>query len=603
MYLEWLSVENYRCFEGIEIELEPTGLTLIVGRNNVGKSALLSAIRRLFDLRPTSLSAHDPRRPTRIQARFQLDRGEREELLFGSKPRDIDLTEPIALWRTVSAQPGQEAAPQEWSVELPGLKRAPASKAQIPNVSEEQRAARVERIAARFVERFFCFDPIRTGSYETSTIHPSPSLRSDGSDLAEAIHFLLADRSPILDEIQAVLDALVPDAGRLATPPQENNQIVLALRDPETGEKRSIKELGTGVQELVMAAYAGTRYAGGGLLILEEPEAHLHAGAQRQLAGHLLEWAESRQIVMATHSPIFIDARGATRPRVFLVEREDGVSSVRRAEDDLPDVLQELGVRLSDVLSAKHVLVVEGPTDQAVLEAWFGAEFARHRVAVVAAQGGALSRHAHRVRECVEQLDQGERSVLFLRDRDELDAAELASLERKQVHVLGVRELENFLCDPTALRAVLPPLAWATDDDILAELRSIADSLKPRVLVKRLINRLRSVRLIAHEDADAILDQGVDAKSVATFYQERLQAVSEQIAGITSEWIEVERNLEDEWEERWLEIAPGEEMLSALFQEHTGKNFSKRADGPKLAAEMAPPPELAQRIRQFVGSP
>ena len=43
LYVESVSIRNFRGIESCDIELEP-GLTLLVGRNNVGKSRLLSAL-------------------------------------------------------------------------------------------------------------------------------------------------------------------------------------------------------------------------------------------------------------------------------------------------------------------------------------------------------------------------------------------------------------------------------------------------------------------------------------------------------------------------------------------------------------------------------
>ena len=43
LYLELVTIQNYRGIDGCQIEFEPT-LTLLVGRNNAGKSRVLRAI-------------------------------------------------------------------------------------------------------------------------------------------------------------------------------------------------------------------------------------------------------------------------------------------------------------------------------------------------------------------------------------------------------------------------------------------------------------------------------------------------------------------------------------------------------------------------------
>ena len=56
-----------------------------------------------------------------------------------------------------------------------------------------------------------------------------------------------------------------------------------------------------------------SRFAGGGLFLLDEPEAGLSFDAQLRLVAMLLELADRRgaQVVMATHSPILASVPGA----------------------------------------------------------------------------------------------------------------------------------------------------------------------------------------------------------------------------------------------------------------------------------------------------
>lgn len=48
MYISKLRIQNYRCFEDTTVEFEP-GVSVIIGENNSGKSSLLSALRLIFE--------------------------------------------------------------------------------------------------------------------------------------------------------------------------------------------------------------------------------------------------------------------------------------------------------------------------------------------------------------------------------------------------------------------------------------------------------------------------------------------------------------------------------------------------------------------------
>lgn len=49
-----------------------------------------------------------------------------------------------------------------------------------------------------------------------------------------------------------------------------------------------------------------------------------------------------------------------------------------------------------------------------------------------------------------------------------------------------------------------------------------------------------------------------------------------------------------------LAIAPGEEILSAVFQKFAGRRYDKRRDGPAIAKAMAPPEEIKNLLAEFM---
>lgn len=129
---------------------------------------------------------------------------------------------------------------------------------------------------------------------------------------------------------------------------------------------------GAGVRRLFMVAYF--QYEAGASLhdsngpkfvfAIEEPEVHLHPGAQRDLEQALHELGElEHAVAFTTHSPVFASSTPVDN---LVLVRRDGVAAVsRQAPDiDLTDVAHELGVEASDRLVGKdYVVLVEGPGD------------------------------------------------------------------------------------------------------------------------------------------------------------------------------------------------------------------------------------------------
>jgi len=96
----------------------------------------------------------------------------------------------------------------------------------------------------------------------------------------------------------------------------------------EGSEKRNFEELGTGEEQVLALAFAhayAKAFHGGIVLVIEEPEAHLHPQAQTWLAKKILEFAkDGLQVVLTTHSPAFIDLLNLNG--IVLVNKSDGAT-------------------------------------------------------------------------------------------------------------------------------------------------------------------------------------------------------------------------------------------------------------------------------------
>lgn len=103
----------------------------------------------------------------------------------------------------------------------------------------------------------------------------------------------------------------------------------LRMQASQEGIQRSFEEMGTGQEQLLAIAfgYAYAKAFSGTtdqlLLVIEEPEAHLHPVAQEWLASQVLRFAtDGIQVLITTHSPYFVSLErlgGAVR-----INRESG---------------------------------------------------------------------------------------------------------------------------------------------------------------------------------------------------------------------------------------------------------------------------------------
>ncbi len=118
------------------------------------------------------------------------------------------------------------------------------------------------------------------------------------------------------------------------------------------------------------------------LVVVDEPERHLHPAAQREAAKWLQDFAArtNTYVVAATHSPAMLSAGGA---RYVHVERRRD-DSVEAIEIDAIDLRRHfvtnsrLGFDQGELLTAiEQYIVVEGEHEEIVLTAWCGDVLAR----------------------------------------------------------------------------------------------------------------------------------------------------------------------------------------------------------------------------------
>jgi predicted ATPase len=198
-----------------------------------------------------------------------------------------------------------------------------------------------------------------------------PRLRSDGGNLARYFQHLLTNEPLKWVELKAILRQLVPWLQDVFTPIDEGSTSTrVAVTDrQDAAEAFDLSHMGAGTTHLmtIVAMVWGTPK--GGLCLVEEPEQGLHGSAQRDLA-LWLAWhteANDKQLILATHSPIFARLSGGTSAYLSTFTPEFGTKFRRLMPEDAPAVAEELGLRLIDVYSYDCLLFIEADTEMRAL--------------------------------------------------------------------------------------------------------------------------------------------------------------------------------------------------------------------------------------------
>lgn len=304
-----------------------------------------------------------------------------------------------------------------------------------------------------YLSKSFFFSPFRHSTRRLSVVG-TQNLAPDGTNLAQVLHTIGSRDRELFDAIEHFVQEALPDIGRLqVTLELGGQQTEVHFRAPASRALIPLHEMGGGVEQLLMVATVLHLTDSTCPLFLEEPESHLHPGAQRFLLGRLAD--DGRQVVLTTHSPTFLNTQQPTR--VYRVMQTGGRTAVHSlaATDALGPILHDIGARKSDVLLSDAVLFVEGPSDAQVWEAWsnrLGRPLAEHNVTILSTGGGETAQGPRIRSEALEGLsDHAPVGHVIVLDRDERPAHEIARLQERlgrRVHVLERRELENYLLGP-----------------------------------------------------------------------------------------------------------------------------------------------------------
>jgi hypothetical protein len=224
-------------------------------------------------------------------------------------------------------------------------------------------------------------------------------------------------------------------------------------------------------------------------------------------------------------------------------------------------------------------------------------------VEIIEAPGGDNARFADVLEGWIQAADRlPGRRLLYLRDRDELPRQLLDGLEASRaVHVLQRRELENYLLDPDAIAQVLAARGRPVDPaEISMALRQAADALQSLVILKRVAWERASIRLVDRALLKKLAREGPDLTRLQAAIAGRLP--SDDLGDTLAErWAAVEAEITAHWGEHWQDLAPGEEVLDALWRKYLGDGYNKRMDGLAIAQAMSQPPdELRTLLVRFL---
>lgn len=383
MKLSDFSVVNYRSITTAR-KIKTNNMTVLVGKNNEGKSNILRALTLAMDIMkiyskdprslqiavrpylknhyswekdyPISLQEKNPNGWSSIDLNFELDE---QDILAIRSMTGIRLSGCIPVRVSTNGAAAK--------IDIP--KRGTAAFADADNKKKI-----IEYVCFKID---FNFIPAVRTEYDAlrvvdSLIEKSLETLDTNPDYINAMNKIEELQQGILDgisnQIIEPLQEFLPTVRNVQIHIQNERRRIAMRRNTEIiiddGTPTPIQQKGDGIKSLTALAILNipARVDRVSVVAIEEPESHLHPESARQLYDTIMSLSQTHQIVLTTHSPLFVN-RTNLKENIIV---NDGKATPVKKIKEIRDVL---GIHISDNLTnAEHALIVEGEDDKIALK-------------------------------------------------------------------------------------------------------------------------------------------------------------------------------------------------------------------------------------------
>ena len=504
MILKEVTIVNYKCFFNRTIINFQPGINIIVGKNNAGKSTLLESLSLKIPDKPHVSIKSKPQNITNINNNSDIsgiitvpkdklvnylknnvfeksflslstsiqesqyinffNNNDRFDIRFNIK-KNLIITHEFINAPDGMNDTGRGRCTRVFLGEDRLRFETPSYSGFSPN----------QILSFQFVENFrtysyiFKSERFNIGSCKFGN---SGLLKNDASNLPEVISVLQSSNPSRYEKYVRMVKEIFPEIYDVRAINKDNGnvEIVLWTIDPNT-ERRDLviplSESGTGISQVLAIIYVIINNEFPSMIAIDEPNTFLHPGAVRKLM-NILNINSEHQYIISTHSPVVLSSfENPSIIQLQIKNYEPDITYLNKENiSELKHVLNNIGVKLSDIFGADNIIWVEGPTEEKCFE-YINKKltlfpFNNTQFCAVKSTDELLGKKIRLIFGIYEKLSGGNRilppAIAFIFDNENKSSDLIEDIKRRsdnKAHFLKRKMYENYIIHPEAIAAVI----------------------------------------------------------------------------------------------------------------------------------------------------
>jgi putative ATP-dependent endonuclease of the OLD family len=307
----------------------------------------------------------------------------------------------------------------------------------------------------------------------SGTLHP-PAIDEDGKNLVNSMHTMHTDNYARFIEIVNVCKKIFPDIHDIHPKMHSSNYVSIVIKKKNVSSEIDLAYEGAGIEQLLIIIWKIATSEPPAIWFLDEPELHLHPGAQKLLYDFLKDETKSgKQIIVTTQSMVFIHKSELDEVSIILNDEypsisllKDLVSAEEKVMAETHDIIRNhiydaLGYEPKFSFEPEKIIVVEGKSDKNILSAFserLGSKIdPRRTVFIPLGDKQAVEKYSPILaytlsnKKCLIILDNDKKDPETIRDQIIQKEKRYKDLIGAKAILNGTYSIENYLLDAEAI--------------------------------------------------------------------------------------------------------------------------------------------------------